>query len=109
MSGGPIRQDWEPVVLQKRQQKASESRDPKAVNAALRSGAAVESIKKFDAGSNKKGSSNQGPGMNARKLEEETEVLEHDRVSTDVESCHSKGPPQRPSSPKHNWRRKLMR
>lgn len=81
---GPIRQDWEPVVLQKRPQKASESRDPKAVNAALRSGAAVESIKKFDAGSNKKGSSNHGPGINAKKLEEETEVLEHERVSTDV-------------------------
>lgn len=79
--GGPPRQDWEPIVLQKRGQKASESRDPKAVNEALRSGAAVESVKKHNAGSNK---GDPGPGLNARKLEEDTEGGEHEKVSTDV-------------------------
>lgn len=87
---GPMRQDWEPVVLQKRAHaKASELKDPKAVREAMRSGAAVEAVKKFDAGSNRSGST-ANPGMNARKLEEETDVLTHQTVPTEVKTAIQK-------------------
>eukprot|EP01018_Ginkgo_biloba_P024046 Gb_25036 [translate_table: standard] len=79
-SSGPISQDWEPVVLHRRPQKASEARDTKAVNAAIRAGAQVQSVKKFDGGQNKK----VAPSLNARKLEEETEPASLQKVSTEV-------------------------
>ncbi|KAL9443512.1 hypothetical protein AB3S75_016803 [Citrus x aurantiifolia] len=60
----------EPVVLHKSKSKAQELRNPEAVNQALRSGAPVQTVKKFDAGSNKK---NAGAVVNMRKLDEGTE------------------------------------
>ncbi|XP_048423672.1 multiprotein-bridging factor 1c-like [Pyrus x bretschneideri] len=76
---GVIVQDWEPVVLQKKP-KSSALRDPKAVNQAIRSGAPVQTIKKFDAGSNKK----TAPVVSVKKLEEAAEPAALDRVSTEV-------------------------
>lgn len=60
----------EPVVLHKSKSKAQELRNPKAVNQALRSGAPVQTVKKFDAGSNKKTAK---AVVNMRKLDEGTE------------------------------------
>lgn len=81
---GAVTQDWEPVVLHKSKQKSHDLRDPKAVNAALRSGVAVQTVKKFDAGSNKKGKSTAAAVINTKKLEEETEPSAIDRVRTEV-------------------------
>lgn len=81
---GAMTQDWEPVVLHKSKTRRQDLRDPKAVNQALRSGAAVHTIKKFDAGSNKKGSSAAAPVVNARKLDEGTEPAALERVALDV-------------------------
>eukprot|EP00246_Nothoceros_aenigmaticus_P003674 TRINITY_DN14852_c0_g1_i1.p1 TRINITY_DN14852_c0_g1~~TRINITY_DN14852_c0_g1_i1.p1 ORF type:complete len:146 (-),score=44.10 TRINITY_DN14852_c0_g1_i1:330-767(-) len=81
-SSGPVdQQDWAPVVVHKRGTKASEARDPKAVNAAIRAGADVLTIKKFDGGTNKKEAST---SVNARKLDQETEPAALEKVSTDV-------------------------
>ncbi|KAL5572683.1 hypothetical protein UlMin_022280 [Ulmus minor] len=77
---GAITQDWEPVVLHRSKPKAQDLRDPKAVNRALRSGAAVQTVKKFDAGSNKKAA----PVVNAKKLDEGTEPAALDRVPAEV-------------------------
>ncbi|XP_042424385.1 multiprotein-bridging factor 1b-like [Zingiber officinale] len=79
---GPISQDWEPVVLRKKAPTAAAKKDEKAVNAARRSGAEIETIKKFNAGSNKASSSS--TSLNTRKLDEETENLTHERVSTEL-------------------------
>ncbi|XP_025701039.2 multiprotein-bridging factor 1c [Arachis hypogaea] len=85
-STGTITQDWEPVVLHKSRPKAQDLRNPKAVNQALRSGAEVQTIKKFDAGSNRK----PGPGINARKLEEGTEPAALERVAVEVRQAIQK-------------------
>lgn len=79
-STGTIAQDWEPVVLHKSKPKAQDLRNPKAVNQALRSGAEIQTVKKFDAGSNKK----TAPVVNARKLDEGTEPAALDKVPTEV-------------------------
>lgn len=84
---GAITQDWEPVVLHKSKPKAQDLRDPKAVNQALRSGAAVQTVKKFDGGSNKKSA---GPVMSARKLEEGTEPAALGRVAAEVRQAIQK-------------------
>lgn len=78
---GALAQDWEPVVLHKAKPKAQTLRDPKAVNQAIRSGAAVQTVKKFDAGSNKKAAA---APVNARKLDEGTEPAALDRVAAEV-------------------------
>ncbi|XVE54297.1 hypothetical protein DITRI_Ditri03aG0069500 [Diplodiscus trichospermus] len=85
--GGAVTQDWEPVVLHKSKAKAQDLRDPKVVNQALRSGAPVQTIKKFDAGSKKKIA---GPVVHARKLDEGTEPAALDRVSTNVKQAIQK-------------------
>ncbi|KAK0571900.1 hypothetical protein LWI29_023306 [Acer saccharum] len=77
---GAISQDWEPVVLNKSKAKAQQLRDPKAVNQALRSGAPVQTVKKFDGGSNKK----VAPVLNTKKLEEGTEPGSLERVPGEV-------------------------
>ncbi|XWS30045.1 hypothetical protein CRYUN_Cryun24cG0084300 [Craigia yunnanensis] len=83
MSGiGPISQDWEPVVIRKKAPNAAAKRDEKAVNAARRAGAEIESVKKATAGTNKAASSS--TSLNTRKLDDETENLAHERVSTDL-------------------------
>ncbi|RZR92604.1 hypothetical protein BHM03_00020934 [Ensete ventricosum] len=43
---GPISQDWEPVVLRKKAPTAAAKKDEKAVNAARRSGADIETTRK---------------------------------------------------------------
>ncbi|MCI46127.1 multiprotein-bridging factor 1c-like, partial [Trifolium medium] len=74
-------QDWEPVVLHKSKPKAQDLRNPKAVNQALRTGAEVLTVKKFDAGSNKKTA---GPVVYARKLDEAAEPAALERVGGEV-------------------------
>uniref|UniRef100_A0A2P2IN53 HTH cro/C1-type domain-containing protein n=1 Tax=Rhizophora mucronata TaxID=61149 RepID=A0A2P2IN53_RHIMU len=83
---GAITQDWEPVVLRKAKTKVKDLRDPKAVNQALRTGAMVQTIKKFDAGSNKKAA----PAVNVRKLDDETEPVARDRMTTEVRQAIQK-------------------
>ncbi|KAK9268467.1 hypothetical protein L1049_000218 [Liquidambar formosana] len=83
---GAITQDWEPVVLHKSRPKSQDLRDPKAVNQALRSGVAVQTVKKFDAGSNKK----LAPAVNAKKLDEGTEPAALDKVPVEVRQAIQK-------------------
>lgn len=82
---GPLNQDWEPVVIRKKAPNAAAKRDEKAVNEARRAGGPIETVKKYNAGSNKASSST--PGLNTKKLDEETEVLSHERVSTDLKKA----------------------
>lgn len=69
-------QDWNPIILSKKRSTTKDATSSKAVNAALRSGAAVETLKKFSAGTNKSGA---GPLKDAAKLDRETEELSHER------------------------------
>ncbi|KAJ0960383.1 hypothetical protein J5N97_001800 [Dioscorea zingiberensis] len=80
-------QDWDPVVLSKRKPRSRELKDPKAVNQALRAGAAVEAVKKHDAGSK---SSTSGPVMYARKLDEQTEPAGFEKVAPEVRAAIQK-------------------
>ncbi|XP_059661420.1 multiprotein-bridging factor 1b [Cornus florida] len=90
MSGiGPITQDWEPVVIRKKAPNAAARKDEKAVNAARRSGADIESVKKSNAGTNKAASSS--TSLNTRKLDEDTENLAHDRVPTELKKSIMQG------------------
>ncbi|XP_052182897.1 multiprotein-bridging factor 1c [Diospyros lotus] len=84
---GAMTQDWEPVVLHKSRPKSQDLRDPKAVNRALRSGGQVQTVKKFDAGSNKK---SPATAVNARKLDEAAEPAALDKVSGDVRQAIQK-------------------
>ncbi|RRT65114.1 hypothetical protein B296_00036068 [Ensete ventricosum] len=80
---GPITQDWEPIVIRKKAPTAAAKKDEKAVNAARRSGAEIETIKKCNpAGTNKAASSS--TSLNTRKLDDETENLTHERVSSEL-------------------------
>ncbi|CBI21994.3 hypothetical protein PVL29_015151 [Vitis rotundifolia] len=79
---GPLTQDWEPVVIRKKPLNAAAKKDEKAVNAARRSGAEIETLRKSHAGTNKAASSS--TSLNTRKLDEETENLAHDRVPTEL-------------------------
>merc|ERR1712060_368010 len=83
MPSGPTllaSQDWEPVVWSKAGPKGKASKSSAEVNAARRSGAAVETEKKISAGGNKSAHS-QVP--NAKKLDENAETFRHDTVSHD--------------------------
>lgn len=75
-------QDWEPVVIRKKAPNAAAKKDEKAVNAARRAGGPIETIKKFNAGSNKAATS--ATGLNTKKLDDETEVLAHERISGEL-------------------------
>ncbi|KAK9268521.1 hypothetical protein L1049_000274 [Liquidambar formosana] len=79
---GPLTQDWEPVVVRKKLPTAAASKDEKAVNAARRMGADIETTRKSNAGTNKAASSS--TSLNTRKLDEETENLAHERVPTEL-------------------------
>ncbi|RWW62830.1 hypothetical protein BHE74_00030021 [Ensete ventricosum] len=85
---GPITQDWEPIVIRKKAPTAAAKKDEKAVNAARRSGAEIETIKKSTAGTNKAASSS--TSLNTRKLDDETENLTrefqtiNERVSSEL-------------------------
>jgi putative transcription factor len=83
----PIAQDWTPVVIHKRQPKSSDLRDPKAVNAALRSGAEIQVTKKIDGGKNQK---TPATAINARKLDQETEPLTFEKVAPEVKQAIQK-------------------
>ncbi|KAJ7559933.1 hypothetical protein O6H91_04G107400 [Diphasiastrum complanatum] len=83
MSGiGPLGQDWEPVVIRKKAPNAAAKKDEKAVNEARRAGGPIETIKKYNAGSNKAASS--ATSLNTKKLDDETEVLAHEKVPTEL-------------------------
>ncbi|XP_031104748.1 multiprotein-bridging factor 1b [Ipomoea triloba] len=83
MSG--ITQDWEPVVIRKKAPTAAARKDEKAVNAARRSGAEIETIRKSNAGTNKAASSS--TSLNTRKLDEDTENLAHQKVPTELKKA----------------------
>ncbi|XP_075649886.1 multiprotein-bridging factor 1c-like [Castanea sativa] len=78
-------QDWEPVVLHKNRTKVQD-RDKKAVNQALQTGAAMQTTKKAEAGSNKKAA----PVVNVKKLDEAAELAALERVSTEVKQLIQK-------------------
>ena len=84
----PNHQDWDTVVIRKKAPKQSDLKDESAVNAARRSGAAIESVKKFTAGSNKV---NLGTatttGKSAVKLEQETEDFHRGCPSAVAPAC----------------------
>ena len=73
--------DWDKVtVLHKRPTKASEMKSKQAINQAMKTGAPIETTKKFNAATNK----HPATTLNAAKLDRETEEFHHDRVSTEV-------------------------
>ncbi|CAN1335215.1 Multiprotein-bridging factor 1b [Linum perenne] len=82
-------QDWEPVVIRKKAPTAAAKKDEKVVNAARRAGAEIESIKKSNAGSNKAASSS--TSLNTRKLDEETEIVAHERVPSELKKAIMQG------------------
>ncbi|XP_043688020.1 multiprotein-bridging factor 1a-like [Telopea speciosissima] len=82
---GPLTQDWEPVVIRKKAPTAAAKKDEKAVNAARRMGADIETLKKSTAGTNKAASSS--TSLNTRKLDDETENLAHERVPTELKKA----------------------
>ncbi|XP_010274451.1 PREDICTED: multiprotein-bridging factor 1a [Nelumbo nucifera] len=82
---GPLTQDWEPVVIRKKAPTAAAKKDEKAVNAARRMGAEIETVKKSNAGTNRSASSS--TSLNTRKLDDETENLAHERVPTELKKC----------------------
>ncbi|KAG7011997.1 Multiprotein-bridging factor 1b [Cucurbita argyrosperma subsp. argyrosperma] len=81
----PISQDWEPIVIRKKAPNAAAKKDEKAVNAARRAGAEIETLRKSNAGTNKAASSS--TSLNTRKLDDETENLTHDRVPTELKKA----------------------
>ncbi|CAA2967975.1 multi -bridging factor 1b-like [Olea europaea subsp. europaea] len=83
MSG--ISQDWEPVVIRKKAPTAAARKDEKAVNAARRSGAEIETVRKSNAGTNKAASSS--TTLNTRKLDEDTENLAHEKVPSELKKA----------------------
>uniref|UniRef100_A0A5B7C0M7 Putative multiprotein-bridging factor 1a-like n=1 Tax=Davidia involucrata TaxID=16924 RepID=A0A5B7C0M7_DAVIN len=86
---GPIAQDWEPVVIRKKAPTAAARKDEKAVNAARRAGADIETIRKSNAGTNKAASSS--TSLNTRKLDEDTENLVHEKVPTELKKSIMQG------------------
>ncbi|KAK9813173.1 hypothetical protein WJX72_010086 [[Myrmecia] bisecta] len=73
-------QDWDEVVIRKKRPTASQAQTSSAVNDARRTGAQVDTVKKYNAGANKP----TGTGKDAAKLDRETEELHHDRVPTEL-------------------------
>ncbi|KAK4371299.1 hypothetical protein RND71_010774 [Anisodus tanguticus] len=84
---GGVRQEWEPIVLHKPKVKAQDLRDTKAVNQALRTGAQVQTVKKSDAGLNKKAAA---VAVNARKLDEAAEPAALEKLPVDVRQAIQK-------------------
>ncbi|KAG2436302.1 hypothetical protein HXX76_006613 [Chlamydomonas incerta] len=76
-------QDWDTVVLRKKQPTGAALKDAAAVNAARRQGAAVDTLQKFNAGKNKPGAQTVS-GQPAAKLDQETEDFHHERVSSNL-------------------------
>ncbi|XP_015084009.1 multiprotein-bridging factor 1c [Solanum pennellii] len=84
---GGLKQDWDPIVLQKPKMKAQDLKDPKIVNQALRAGAQVQTVKKFDAGLNKKAAT---LAVNVRKLDEAAEPAALEKLPVDVRQAIQK-------------------
>eukprot|EP00897_Mesotaenium_endlicherianum_P007243 jgi/Mesen1/6547/ME000334S05886 len=80
-----IVQDWDPVVIRKRAPNAAAKKDEKAVNEARRQGAHnIETVKKFSAATNKSAAA--VPTLNTKKLDDESDVLAHERVSSELKT-----------------------
>jgi putative transcription factor len=76
----PNHQDWDTVIIRKKAPSQAALKDEGAVNAARRTGAAVETVKKFTAGSNKVNlGTATSTGKSAVKLEAETEDFHRER------------------------------
>ncbi|KAH0731937.1 hypothetical protein KY289_003125 [Solanum tuberosum] len=84
---GGLKQDWDPIVLHKPKMKAQDLKDPKVVNQALRTGAQVQTVKKFDGGLNKKAAT---AAVNVRKLDEAAEPAALEKVTVDVRQAIQK-------------------
>ncbi|XP_057795972.1 multiprotein-bridging factor 1b-like [Salvia miltiorrhiza] len=84
-----IVQDWEPVVLRKKAPTSAARKDEKAVNAARRAGAEIETVRKSTAGTNKAAKST--VTLNTRKLDEETENLAHEKVPSELKRAIMQG------------------
>ena|SRR6218665_832395 len=75
--------DWDKVtVLHKKPVRAADLRSNKAINHAMISGAEIETKKKFAAATNKNAGTS--TGLNAAKLDGETEDFHHKKVEMDV-------------------------
>ncbi|XP_037082668.1 endothelial differentiation-related factor 1 homolog [Pollicipes pollicipes] len=73
--------DWDKVVvLRKKAPKAAQMKSEGAVNQAIRSGMAVETQQKYNAGTNKQ----HVVTKNTAKLDQEHDELKHSKVSLDV-------------------------
>ncbi|XP_076436240.1 endothelial differentiation-related factor 1-like [Babylonia areolata] len=79
--------DWDEVTVIGHRARASQQRSKQAVNSAMRTGADVETSKKFSAGQNKQSSA----AKNTAKLDRETEELHHEHVSLDVAKLIQQG------------------
>lgn len=77
MNGG---QDWDQVVIRKKRPTAAQATSESAINAARRAGEQVEAVKKFNAGKNVATKA----GLDAAKLDRETEELAHEKVSSEL-------------------------
>ncbi|XP_047971121.1 multiprotein-bridging factor 1b-like [Salvia hispanica] len=84
-----IIQDWEPVVLRKKAPTSAARKDEKAVNAARRLGAEIETVRKAAAGTNKAAKST--VTLNTRKLDEDTENLAHEKVPSELKRAIMQG------------------
>merc|ERR1711879_444534 len=73
-------QDWAPVVWNKADPKGTASKSSSEINAARRSGAAVETEKKYNASTNKSAHANVS---NVKKLDENRALFRHETVSHD--------------------------
>lgn len=72
-------------MIRKKAPTSAARKDEKAVNAARRSGAEIETIRKSTAGTNKAASSS--TTLNTRKLDEDTENLAHQKVPTELKKA----------------------
>lgn len=79
--------DWEEVTYIGHRAKANQLRSKQAVNSAMRTGADIETSKKFTAGQNKQSSASK----NTAKLDRETEELHHEHVTLDVSKLIQQG------------------
>lgn len=79
--------DEEVTYLRKRAPKSGQARSSQAVNSAQRTGADIDTSKKYAAGQNKQHSANK----NTAKLDRETEELHHGTISLDVSKLIQQG------------------
>ncbi|KAF6019692.1 mbf1 [Bugula neritina] len=78
--------DTDPVVLRK-SKPASAAKSTQAVNAAMRSGAAIDTSKKYRAG----GNAQHQTAKNTAALDRETEELHHEKVTLTVSRAMQQG------------------